>query len=147
MVSLIQLVKNASVSIEGSIVAAIELGVLALVGFEKIDTEKTADELINRIIHYRIFKDTNGKSNLNLKDVNGGLLLIPQFTLVADTRTGTRPGFSLGMLPQEGKKLFEYLIATAKNQYHTIACGQFGAYMQINLCNDGPVTYLLKSSY
>lgn len=145
MLGLIQLVKHASVEIEGSIVSTIEQGILALVGIEKTDTEKEADKLLDRIINYRIFRDTNDKSNLSLKDVQGGLLLVPQFTLVADTNKGTRPGFSLGMPPEEGKRLFEYLVSVARNQYQHTENGQFGAYMQVSLCNDGPVTYLLRT--
>jgi D-tyrosyl-tRNA(Tyr) deacylase len=118
---------------------------MALVGIEKTDTEKEADKLFNKIINYRVFPDAHEKMNLSLKDVRGGLLLVPQFTLVAETAKGSRPGFSTGMPPEEGKQLFEYLIDHAKKQNDVlIASGCFGAYMQVNLCNDGPVTFILQ---
>jgi len=144
MIGLIQLVKHANVEVNGSRIGAIQEGILALIGIEKADTENEAEKLFDKIVNYRIFRDANDKSNLSLKDVQGGLLLVPQFTLVAETNKGTRPGFSTGIPPTEGKKLFEYLVSYTKNHYSHVATGQFGAHMQVNLCNDGPVTYLLK---
>lgn len=145
MLSVIQLVTHAAVSVDEIVVGAIKKGIMALVGIEKADTEKEADKLFNKIINYRIFPDAHGKMNLSLKDVRGELLLVPQFTLVAETAKGTRPGFSTGMPAQEGKQLFEYLVDHAKKQDDiAIATGCFGAYMQVSLCNDGPVTFILQ---
>jgi len=145
MLSVIQLVTHAAVSVDDVVIGSIQKGIMALVGIDKVDTEKDADKLFNKIINYRIFPDEHGKMNLSLKAVRGGLLLVPQFTLVAETAKGTRPGFSTGMPPQEGKQLFEYLIEHAKKQNDvSIANGCFGAYMQVNLCNDGPVTFILQ---
>ena len=145
MLSVIQLVTHAAVSVDNVVIGSIQKGIIALIGIDKVDTEKEADKLFNKIINYRIFPDEHGKMNLSLKAVRGGLLLVPQFTLVAETAKGTRPGFSTGMPPQEGKELFEYLIEHAKKQNDvSIASGCFGAYMQVNLCNDGPVTFILQ---
>lgn len=146
MISLIQLVTHAHVQVEGHVIGAIEHGILALIGIEKTDTIQQAHQLVDRIINYRIFADAEGKMNRSLKDVQGGLLLVPQFTLVADTRSGTRPGFSLGMPPTPSSLLFDQMINYAKEHYHTIATGQFGANMQIELCNNGPATFILKSN-
>jgi D-tyrosyl-tRNA(Tyr) deacylase len=145
MLSVIQLVTHAAVSVDDVVIGSIQKGIMALVGIEKTDTEKEADKLFNKIINYRVFPDAHEKMNLSLKDVRGGLLLVPQFTLVAETAKGSRPGFSTGMPPEEGKQLFEYLIDHAKKQNDVlIASGCFGAYMQVNLCNDGPVTFILQ---
>lgn len=145
MLSVIQLVTQAEVCVETVPIGTIQKGIMALVGIEKTDTEKEAEKLLNKILNYRIFPDTHGKMNLSLKDIQGGLLIVPQFTLVAETDKGTRPGFSMGMPPQEGKQLFEYLVEHAKKQNEvSIASGCFGAYMQVNLCNDGPVTFILQ---
>ena len=145
MLSVIQLVTQAEVYVETVAIGTIQKGIMALVGIEKTDTEKEAEKLLNKIVNYRIFPDTHGKMNLSLKDIQGGLLIVPQFTLVAETDKGTRPGFSTGMPPQEGKQLFEYLVEHAKKQNEvSIASGCFGAYMQVNLCNDGPVTFILQ---
>ncbi len=144
MISLIQLVTHAAVSVENQCIAKIDHGIVALIGIEKEDTEINAFKLIDRIIHYRIFKDNEGKTNLSLKSVEGGLLLVPQFTLVADTNKGTRPGFSNGMRPEAGMKLFTTLVNHAKNSYVNVQSGQFGAHMQVSLCNDGPMTFILS---
>lgn len=145
MLGLIQLVSHANVQIEGKIVGAIQRGILALIGIEKTDTEEQAKRLFDKIINYRIFPDDDGKTNLSLKDSNGGLLLVSQFTLVAETQKGLRPGFSRGMPPNEGRILFEYLVNHAKENYSTVESGQFGANMQVSLCNDGPVTFMLQA--
>ena len=145
MLGLIQRVSSASVSVDEKIIGSIEHGILALIGIEKTDTEKQADRLLEKILQYRIFEDADEKMNFNLKDVHGGLLLVSQFTLVADTRSGTRPGFSTAMPPQESERLFQYLITTANTLHQPLATGKFGADMQVTLCNDGPVTFLLKS--
>lgn len=145
MLSVIQLVTHAEVIVDDVAIGSIQKGIMALVGIEKTDSEKEADKLFNKIINYRIFPDDHGKMNRSVQDIRGGLLLVPQFTLVAETTKGTRPGFSTGMSPQEGKQLFEYLVEYAKKQHDvSIASGCFGAYMQVRLCNDGPVTFILK---
>jgi D-tyrosyl-tRNA(Tyr) deacylase len=143
MLALIQRVTSATVSVNNTIIAEIAQGILALIGIEKSDTEVQATRLLERIIHYRIFHDDADKMNLSLQDINGGLLLVPQFTLVADTKKGTRPGFSTAMPPAESENLFNKLITTATTLHNPIATGKFGANMQVNLCNDGPVTFLL----
>lgn len=145
MIGLIQLVTQANVAIDNQIVGKIKRGIVALIGVEKTDDEKDAEKLFAKIINYRIFPDAAGKMNLSLADIQGGLLLVPQFTLVAETQTGTRPGFSRGMPPKEGEALFNYLLSHAKNNYAHIAAGQFGANMQVELCNDGPVTFILQT--
>ena len=134
MLSVIQLVTHVDVLVDGAVIGSIQKGIMALVGIEKTDTIKEAEKLFNKIINYRIFPDPHGKMNLSLKDIQGGLLLVPQFTLVAVTDKGTRPGFSTGMPPQEGKQLFKYLVEHAKKQHDvSIASGCFGAYMQVSL--------------
>lgn len=145
MLALIQLVSHAAVDIDGQSVARIERGILALIGIEKSDQEAQAEQLLHKVTHYRIFPDEQGKMNRSLLDVAGGLLLVPQFTLVADTAKGTRPGFSIGMPPVEGKRLFDYLVAYARKKQLAVAAGVFGASMQVSLCNDGPVTFMLKA--
>lgn len=144
MLSMIQVVTHADVRVEEVVIGTIQKGIMALIGIEKTDTEKEAEKLFNKIVNYRVFPDADGKTNLSLKDVHGGLLLVPQFTLVAETDKGTRPGFSRGMAPQEGKRLFEYFVDYGKKHDLPIAHGIFGAYMQVNLCNDGPMTFLLQ---
>lgn len=145
MLALIQRVSSASVTVDQKIIGSIQKGILALIGIEKTDSEKNAERLIERILSYRIFEDAEEKMNLSVQDVNGGLLLVSQFTLVADTKTGTRPGFSTAMPPEESKKLFEHLVIFAKQKHQPVASGKFGAFMEVSLCNEGPVTFLLKS--
>lgn len=145
MLSVIQLVTQAEVSVEGAVIGTIQRGIMTLVGIEKKDTEQEAEKLFHKLVNYRIFPDAQEKMNLSLKDIQGGLLLIPQFTLVAETQKGMRPGFSKGMPPQEGRQLFEYLLEHAKKQSDVvIASGCFGAYMQVSLCNDGPATFIIR---
>lgn len=144
MLGLIQLVTHGQVTVEEEVIGSIQKGIVALIGIEKTDTEKEAERLFERIIQYRIFPDVDGKMNLCLKDVQGGLLLVPQFTLVAETQKGTRPGFSSGMAPAQGKILFDYMVSYAERNYTPVAAGRFGAYMRISLCNDGPVTFMLQ---
>lgn len=144
MRSVIQLVTHAEVCVNEVVIAAIKRGIVALIGIEKTDTEKEIEKLFNKLIGYRIFPDAEGKTNLALKDIQGGLLLVPQFTLVADTSKGMRPGFSMGMEPERGKKLFEYFVNYARENYPHTASGHFGACMQVSLCNDGPMTFLLQ---
>lgn len=144
MIGLIQRVSHASVTIEGTVAGDIQEGLLALVGIEKTDTEQIADRLLERMLSYRVFGDQDGKMNLSLNDLGAGLLLVPQFTLVADTRKGNRPGFSNGAPQEQGKVLFEYLSNAAKQQHDNVATGVFGADMQVELLNDGPVTFWLQ---
>ncbi len=145
MIGLIQLVTHANVTVDQILVGSIEKGILALIGLEKTDNPLHAQRILDKMLKYRIFPDEAGKMNLNLKDVNGGLLLVPQFTLVAETQKGTRPGFSKGMPPEEGRILFQYLTDHAKKMYARTETGRFGANMQINLCNDGPTTFILSA--
>lgn len=145
MLALIQRVLRAKVEVSGNVIGEIQHGILALVGIEKTDTENQADRLLERILNYRIFDDSAGKMNISVKNINGGLLLVPQFTLVADTHSGTRPSFSTSMPPEESHKLFSYLCDKAILTHQPVAVGQFGANMQVSLCNDGPVTFFLKA--
>ncbi|MBE0402879.1 MULTISPECIES: D-aminoacyl-tRNA deacylase [Halomonas] len=142
---LIQRVSQASVSVEGQTVGAIEQGLLALVGVEKGDTDAAVEKILHRLLHYRVFSDAEGKMNLNLQQVDGGLLLVSQFTLAAETHKGLRPGFSSAAPPAEGERLFNALVSQAQSAWPKVATGQFGADMQVALVNDGPVTFLLES--
>lgn len=144
MIGLMQRVTQAHVEIEGQRVAEVGQGLLVLVGVERGDGEAQADRLLERLLGYRVFADDEGKMNLSLKDVKGGLLLVPQFTLAADTRKGTRPGFSAAATPDEGRRLFEYIVARARALYPQVETGRFGADMQVGLVNDGPVTFQLQ---
>ena len=141
-----QRVAEARVSVQGEAVGAIGRGVLALVGVERGDSEREAGRLAERMLGYRIFPDAEGRMNRSLADIAGGLLLVPQFTLAADTRSGTRPGFSTAAAPEEGRRLFDYLVQVAKGRHPTVATGRFGADMQVSLVNDGPVTFWLQVS-
>lgn len=144
MIGLLQRVSHAEVRVETHVVGAIDTGLLVLVAVERGDTEQQADRLLERLLTYRVFADDEGRMNRSLRDVRGGLLLVSQFTLAADTRTGTRPGFSPAANPAEGKRLFDYLATLAREQHGTIATGEFGAHMQVTLTNDGPVTFWLQ---
>jgi D-aminoacyl-tRNA deacylase len=146
VIALIQRVLRADVEVDGAIVGAIEHGVLALVGVQRDDGRASADRLLERILTYRIFADTEGRMNLHLGDVRGGLLLVPQFTLAADTRSGTRPGFSTAAAPDAARTLFEYLLDQARARHSPVATGRFGAHMRVGLVNDGPVTFWLESA-
>ena len=141
MIALIQRVSEARVVVAGEAVAAIGRGILALVGVERGDTQAEADRLIGKIVAYRIFPDEAGKMNRSLREVEGELLAVPQFTLVADTSSGTRPSFSSGAPPAEGRELFDYFAAKSG-----AAAGRFGADMRVSLVNDGPVTFWLQVS-
>lgn len=142
---LIQRVKQASVVVEGQTIGAIDQGLLALVGVERDDSDAAVEKMLHKLLHYRVFSDAEGKMNLNLQQVNGGLLLVSQFTLAAETRKGLRPGFSSAAAPAEGERLFNQLVAKAQSAWPNVATGQFGADMQVALVNDGPVTFLLES--
>lgn len=145
MIGLLQRVTQAQVTIDGDTVASINTGLLVLVGIEKNDSEKQAQRLFEKLIDYRVFPDDQDKMNLSLQDIKGGLLLVPQFTLAADTQKGLRPSFSNAAAPDLGKQLFETLIAYARQQLACVETGVFGANMQVSLINDGPVTFWLKA--
>jgi len=146
LIALIQRVAEARVAVAGEAVGTIGRGVLALVGVERGDTEREAQRLAERVLGYRIFPDAEGKMNRSLADIAGGLLLVPQFTLAADTKSGTRPGFSTAAAPEEGKRLFDYLVQLSREKHPVVATGRFGADMQVSLVNDGPVTFWLQVS-
>jgi D-tyrosyl-tRNA(Tyr) deacylase len=144
MKALIQRVSLARVEVAGEVVGAIDQGLLALVGVEREDDHARADKLLHKLLNYRVFSDEQGKMNRSLKDIDGGLLLVSQFTLAADTRSGLRPSFSSAAPPAHGEALYDYLLALAHQQHPQVACGRFGADMQVHLVNDGPVTFLLE---
>lgn len=144
MIGLIQRVGEACVKVEGRITGQIGGGLLVLVGVEKHDTHASAQRLLERILGYRVFPDESGKMNLSLTDIAGELLLVPQFTLAADTRKGTRPSFSSAATPELGASLFEYFVTTAREHHTKVAAGVFGADMKVWLVNDGPVTFWLQ---
>src|SRR5262249_43761639 len=134
------------VEIEGRTVGAIEQGILALIGVRRGDGQADADRLLERVLTYRLFADEAGRMNRSLRDVSGGLLLVSQFTLAADTRTGTRAGFTTAAAPELARELFDHLVTSARAQHAPVATGEFGAHMMISLVNDGPVTFWLASS-
>lgn len=144
MIALLQRVLEASVTVEGRTVGAIGPGLLVLVGVEKGDAEAQAGRLLERLLGYRVFADDQGRMNRSLADVGGGLLLVSQFTLVADTNKGTRPSFSSAASPEEGRRLFDHLVATARTRHPRVETGGYGAHMQVALVNDGPVTFRLQ---
>lgn len=144
MKGLIQRVRGARVEVAGEVIGAIDQGLLVLVGVERQDSEASVTRLLHKLLNYRVFADAEGKMNLSLQDVGGGLLLVSQFTLAADTRSGLRPSFSSAAPPDQGAALFERLVAEARLQHPEVACGRFGADMQVHLVNDGPVTFLLE---
>ncbi len=145
MKALIQRVRHARVEVAGEVVGSIDQGLLALVGVEREDDRARADKLLHKLLRYRVFSDEQGKMNRSLSDIGGGLLLVSQFTLAADTRSGLRPSFSSAAPPSLGEELYEYLLAQARRQHSQVAGGRFGAEMQVHLQNDGPVTFLLES--
>lgn len=145
MIALIQRVTAAEVSVGGASCARIDVGLLALIGVRPEDGPAEAARLLNRLLDYRVFADEAGRMNRSLRDVGGGLLLVPQFTLAADTRNGTRPGFSTAAAPQHAEALFSDLVARAQQLHPTVGAGRFGAPMQVSLINDGPVTFWLES--
>lgn len=144
MITVIQRVNYARVLIDQQITARIGHGVLALVGIEKTDGSEQADKLLHKILHYRIFEDAEGKMNQSVQDIQGGVLLVPQFTLAADTRKGLRPSFSKGATPVQARQIFTDLCDRARQLYPQIECGVFGADMQISLENNGPVSFILQ---
>jgi D-tyrosyl-tRNA(Tyr) deacylase len=144
MKALIQRVKRAQVEVDGKTVGTIGQGLLALIGVEKTDTQENTDKLLKKIINYRIFSDENDKMNLSLENIGGDLLLVSQFTLVADTQKGLRPSFSSAGSPKLSQNLYNYMIQQAKKTGLTVQTGVFAADMQVTLINDGPVTFNIQ---
>jgi D-aminoacyl-tRNA deacylase len=145
MIALLQRVSAGEVVVEGRMVGAIGRGLLVLLGVEAGDTEAEAEKLLERLLNYRVFADAEGRMNRSLRDVGGGLLLVPQFTLAADTHKGLRPSFSTAAPPEEGRRLFEHVLAKARSLHAPVAQGEFGADMKVTLTNDGPVTFWLQT--
>jgi D-aminoacyl-tRNA deacylase len=145
VIGLLQRVTQANVEVDGQAVGTIGAGLLVLVGVVRDDDAPAALRLLTRLLHYRVFADDAGKMNLSLSQTQGELLLVPQFTLAADTHKGLRPGFSAAAPPDQGRLLFDTLVAAARAQHGRVASGIFGAHMQVSLCNDGPVTFWLES--
>lgn len=144
MKGLIQRVKHASVVVDGDTVGEIGTGILLLLGVERGDTSALADKLLDKVLKYRIFSDEQGKMNRGLKEVGGGLLVVSQFTLVADTRKSLRLGFSSGAGPEQGERVYNYFVECARELHQNTATGRFGADMKVSLLNNGPVTFLLE---
>jgi D-aminoacyl-tRNA deacylase len=145
MLTIIQRVTTATVTVNSSLVGEIGKGIMSLVAVEKSDNEKAAQRLLERILNYRIFPDENDRMNLSLLDIKGDLLLVPQFTLAANTEKGNRPGFASAAPPEMGKELFGYLKVLAQATYHSVQFGEFGADMKVSLINEGPVTFILRA--
>jgi D-aminoacyl-tRNA deacylase len=146
LIALIQRVGKAAVVVEERTVGEIGRGILALIGIERGDDMAQAERLLERVLGYRIFDDEAGRMNRSLRDIGGGLLLVPQFTLAADTHKGTRPGFSGAAAPEVARPLFAELLASARAHHPVVAAGEFGAHMEVSLLNDGPVTFWLKTA-
>jgi len=144
MIGLLQRVAEASVSVDASEVARIGPGLLVLVGIERGDGDREAARLLERLVTYRVFPDAGGRMNLSLEDTGGGLLLVPQFTLAADTGKGTRPGFSPAAAPHDGERSFANFVALARARLGDVQAGRFGSHMRVSLVNDGPVTFWLR---
>ncbi len=144
MKGLIQRVSHASVCVEGETVGAINAGVLLLLGIERDDDEQKIDKLLHKLLNYRIFSDGDGKMNLSVSDIDGGILVISQFTLAADTRKGLRPGFSTAAVPDVAEDLYQTFVKKLKSQYRKVETGIFAADMKVELLNDGPVTFMLE---
>lgn len=145
MLALIQRVSSASVEVDNTCVGEIKQGLLAFLGIEKEDTQESADKLLKKVIAYRVFPDADDKMNLSLTDIHGGLLVVSQFTLAADTGRGLRPSFSSAKPPLEAEQLYNYFVGQAQQQHEKVACGEFGADMKVALLNDGPVTFILRT--
>lgn len=146
MIALLQRVTRAWVDVDGSRVGAINSGLMVLLGVERGDGIVQADRLLERLLGYRVFADDEGRMNLSVADTGAGLLLVPQFTLAADTRKGRRPSFTSAAEPEEGRRWFDYFAEQARIRHDPVACGRFGANMQVGLVNDGPVTFWLQVS-
>ncbi|SFD31604.1 D-aminoacyl-tRNA deacylase [Pseudoalteromonas denitrificans] len=145
MQALIQRVLEAKVVVDGKAIGEIKQGILVLLGIEKGDEEQKSDKLLKKVMGYRIFPDKEGKMNLSLKDIEGQLLVVSQFTLAADTKKGMRPSFSSAAVPSEGERLYNYFVSQAKEYASHVETGEFGADMKVHLVNDGPVTFRLES--
>lgn len=145
MIALLQRVTRAGVEIDGASRASIGRGLLVLIGVKPEDDEARATKLLERMLDYRVFEDEAGKMNLSLRQIGGSLLLVPQFTLAADTRHGLRPGFSGAAPPEQGRRLFDFLVQSAMSRHASVQSGVFGADMQVSLVNDGPVTLWLEN--
>ena len=145
MIGLLQRVSEARVVVAGETVGAIERGLLVLVGVQRGDDEARAERLLERLLGYRVFPDAQDRMNLSLRDIDGGLLLVPQFTLAADTKKGMRASFTSAAPPDEGERLFDHLVERARAAHPRVATGRFGADMQVGLINDGPVTFRLET--
>lgn len=145
MIALIQRVTQARVEVAGETVGRIDAGILALIGVEPEDSRRNAERMVERLLGYRVFQDAEDKMNLSLRDVNGGLLLVPQFTLAADTRKGTRASFSTAAPPELARALFDELVALARAAHPRVETGRFGAEMLVSLTNHGPVTFRLDA--
>ena len=143
MITLLQRVSEARVVVEGQCIAEIEQGLLVMVGVQADDTKEIAENFVSRLFNYRVFSDSQGKMNLSLVDVCGGMLLVPQFTLAANTDKGRRPSFTSAAPPAHGEFIFHAMVDMAKSSYPAVKSGQFGADMQVKLTNDGPVTFIL----
>ena len=144
MRALIQRVSMAHVQVGDRVTGAIDQGLLVLLGVQKGDDRQSADRLLDKVLHYRVFSDDEGKMNLNVQQVEGGLLIVSQFTLAAETKKGLRPGFSLAADPADAEFLYDYMVSRARTQYSSAATGEFAGNMQVHLVNDGPVTFLLE---
>ena len=145
MIALLQRVSHASVVVDGETTGAISAGLMVLVCAERGDTETEADALLNKLLSYRVFSDDAGKMNLSITDTQGGLLLVPQFTLAANTNAGTRPSFTPAAPPDVARQLFDYFVRQAQHKHSTVETGRFGADMKVSLTNDGPVTFWLET--
>jgi D-tyrosyl-tRNA(Tyr) deacylase len=145
LIALLQRVTRARVRVGERVLGEIGAGLLALLAVQPDDSEEQADRLLERTLNYRIFSDADGKMNLSLRDIQGGLLLVSQFTLAADTEKGNRPGFSRAAAPELGLQLFDHFVARARALHAPVASGEFGAHMQVELVNDGPVTFWLET--
>lgn len=145
MRGLIQRVRRACVEVEGKEIGRIEQGLLLFLAVQKQDDQARADRMLEKVLAYRVFPDAQGKMNLNLQQVGGGLLIVSQFTLAADTQKGLRPSFSTAALPEQAEQLYQYFVAQARASHTQVATGEFAADMQVELVNDGPVTFLLES--
>jgi D-tyrosyl-tRNA(Tyr) deacylase len=145
MIALLQRVTQSRVCIEGHVIGEIGVGLLVLIGIVQGDDSVTAQRLLERVLNYRVFPDEAGRMNLSLREIQGGLLLVPQFTLAADTQRGNRPGFSQAAPPAQAAALFNFVLEQAHSQHAPVAAGRFGAHMQVSLVNDGPVTFWLES--
>ena len=146
MIGLLQRVTEAAVRVDDEVVGEIGRGLMVLLGVEKGDGEAQAERLLERLLGYRVFPDADDKMNLSLRDIEGGLLLVPQFTLPADTKKGTRPSFTTAAPPEAGRRLFDYFVSRARNSGLEVETGRFGADMKVSLVNDGPVTFWLQVS-